>query len=89
MIKKICGKEENEIRITKTQKVECCAECFLYEPDHDMNATILACRELYDRELNSYLKFKKKCSENNSIALNCPFISERQNLNSTLQKYRI
>jgi len=49
MIKKICGKEENEIRITKTQKVECCAECLLYEPDHDMNATIPACRELCDK----------------------------------------
>jgi len=60
--------------VTKSQDVDCCKTCFLYEPDKDMGATIPACKELCDRELDSYLKFKKDCDENNSIALNCPFL---------------
>ena len=75
-----------KILVTKEQHVECCGECFLYDPDHDMSATIPACRELYEREENSderesyslYLKFKKGHNENNSIALNCPFRCEQK-----------
>lgn len=66
-----------KILVTKKQHVECCGECFLYKPDKDMGATIPACKELCDRELDSYLKFNKDCNENNSIALNCPFRGEQ------------
>jgi len=68
------------MRITKSQKVECCAECFLYKPDRDMSATIPACRELDDRELDSHLKFKGKNNITNSIALNCPFLSKTKDV---------
>jgi len=57
--------------VNKSQEVKCCDECFLYEPDKDMSATIPGCIEL-----DSYLKFKKNKSEYNSIALNCPFLKD-------------
>jgi hypothetical protein len=40
--------------VSKFQEVKCCDDCFLYEPDKDMSATIPGCIEL-----DSYLKFKK------------------------------
>lgn len=73
--------------VTKSQDIECCRKCFLYEPVKDMSATIPACRELCDRELDSYLKFNKNCNENNSIALNCPFWTDlREKISDSLKE---
>jgi len=73
--------------VTKSQDVDCCRTCFLYGPDKDMGATIPACNELCDRELDSYLKFNKDCDENNSIALNCPFLFDlRVKISESLKK---
>lgn len=66
----------------QVQNVKCCNECFLYEPDRDMSATIPACREVYEQETgepyNSYLKFKKRHNQHDSIALNCPFLNKKR-----------
>lgn len=73
--------------VTKSQDVDCCRTCFLYEPDKDMGATIPACKELCDRELHSYLEFNKNCDENNSIASNCPFLFDlRVKISESLKK---